>query len=121
MRRSHILKTLCVLVLLLWTAAAFSQTDAVPEVQLRLDKAYSLKIQGNTEAALQIYDSLLPELRARGPSQQLNDALSNLADIADTAGQYDHAVELAMSARLLSASFSCWLGTLARSSGNNES
>jgi CHAT domain-containing protein len=94
-RRSHILKTLCVLVLLLWTAAAFSQTDAVPEVQLRLDKAYSLKIQGNTEAALQIYDSLLPELRARGPSQQLNDALSNLADIADTAGQYDHAVELA--------------------------
>ena len=74
--------------------AAFSQTDAA-EVQSRLDKAYSLKIQGNTEAALQIYEPLLPELRAKGPSQQLTNVLSNLADIADITGQYDQAVELA--------------------------
>lgn len=74
--------------------AAFSQTDAA-EVQSRLDKAYSLKIQGNTEAALQIYEPLLPELRAKGPSQQLTNILSNLADIADATGQYDQAVELA--------------------------
>lgn len=95
MRRSHILKTLCALILLLWGTSGFPQTDAAAEVQSRLDKAYSLKIQGNTDAALQIYQSLLPEVRAKGPSQQLTDVLSNLADIADTTGQYDHAVELA--------------------------
>jgi tetratricopeptide (TPR) repeat protein len=86
---------LCALILLLWGTAGFPQTDAAAEVQSRLDKAYALKIQGNTDAALQIYQSLLPEVRAKGPSQQLTDVLSNLADIADTTGQYDHAVELA--------------------------
>src|SRR6185437_1390326 len=50
---------------------------------------------GNTEAALQIYEPLLPELRAKGPSQQLTNVLSNLADIADITGQYDQAVDLA--------------------------
>ena len=92
--RRRIFKALCSLLLLLPGMAAFSQTDAA-EVQSRLDKAYSLKIQGNTEAALQIYEPLLPELRAKGPSQQLTNVLSNLADIADITGQYDQAVELA--------------------------
>ena len=95
MRRSYILRTLCTLILLLWGTAAFPQTDAATGLQSRLDKAYSLKIQGNTETALQIYESLLPEVRAKGPSQQLTEVLSNLADIADTTGQYDHAVDLA--------------------------
>lgn len=60
-----------------------------------MDKAFAFKSEGNNEAARQIYEQLLPLLRAKGPSQQLTVALSNMADITDAAGQYDSAISLA--------------------------
>lgn len=81
--------------LLLGGGAAFSQTNTSADIKARLDKAAALKYDGKDAEAAEIYESLLPQLRAHGPSQQLTDALGNLADIADTAGQYDRAVQLA--------------------------
>lgn len=60
-----------------------------------MDKAFALKIQGNNDAALQIYEQLATQLRVKGPSQQLAEVLSNMADITDAAGQYDRAIALA--------------------------
>ena len=60
-----------------------------------MDKAYAFKIEGNNEAALQIYEQLAPQLRVKGPSQQLAEVLSNMADLTDAAGQYDRAIALA--------------------------
>lgn len=94
MLRSTILITLCVATLLLCGDAALSQ-DTSADIKSRLDKAAALKYDGKDAEAGKIYESLLPQLRAAGPSQQLTEVLGNLADIADTAGQYDRAVELA--------------------------
>lgn len=80
--------------LLLCGDAALSQ-DTSADIKSRLDKAAALKYDGKDAEAGKIYESLLPQLRAAGPSQQLTEVLGNLADIADTAGQYDRAVELA--------------------------
>jgi len=60
-----------------------------------MDKAFALKTQGDNDAALQIYEQLAPQLRVKGPSQQLAEVLSNMADITDAAGQYDRAIALA--------------------------
>lgn len=81
--------------LLLGGGAAFSQTATAADIKARLDKAAALKYDGKDAQAAEIYESLLPQLRAQGPSRQLTDVLGNLADIADTAGQYDRAVQLA--------------------------
>ena len=93
--RRAILLTLCLAMLLLCGSAAFSQTATAADIKARMDKAAALKYDGKDAEAGEIYESLLPQLRAQGPSRQLTDVLGNLADIADTAGNYDRAVELA--------------------------
>ncbi|MGE5322253.1 MAG: tetratricopeptide repeat protein, partial [Actinomycetota bacterium] len=95
MSRSAILIALCLAMLLVCGGAAFSQADTPADIKSRLEKAAALKYDGKDAEAGEIYESLLPQLRAAGPSPQLTEVLGNLADIADTAGQYDRAVELA--------------------------
>ncbi|HET9183235.1 MAG TPA: CHAT domain-containing protein [Candidatus Angelobacter sp.] len=95
MPRSVILITLRLAILLLCAGAAFSQAATPADIKSSLDKAAALKYDGKDADAGKIYESLLPQLRAAGPSQQLTEVLGNLADIADTAGEYDRALDLA--------------------------
>jgi len=92
--KSSIAVALCLATLFCCGVAAFSQSHSSAEIQSQLDKAASVRSAGNDTEAAKIYESLLPQLRAQGPSQQLTNALSNLADI-DATGQYDRAVDLA--------------------------
>jgi CHAT domain-containing protein/tetratricopeptide (TPR) repeat protein len=93
--KSSNLTALFLAILFICSTAGFPQSDTPAEIQSRLDKAASLRSSGNDVEAGKIYESLLPQLRAQGPSQQLTNALSNLAAVADTAGEYDRAVDLA--------------------------
>ena len=74
-------------------AVANSQTAASkgPFTE-QVEKAKSLRNVGSADEARKIYESVLPPLRAQGPSQDLVDTLNNLSDIATMAGEYDHAV-----------------------------
>lgn len=82
------------MVLLSCVTTAFSQTGNNAELTARLEHAAALKLKGNDDEARKVYESLLPQLRAQRPSPQLTEVLSNLADIANTAGEYDRAVAL---------------------------
>lgn len=74
-------------------AVAISQTAvAKGPFTEQVEKAKSLRNVGSADEARKIYESVLPPLRAQGPSQDLVDTLNNLSDIATMAGEYDHAV-----------------------------
>jgi CHAT domain-containing protein/Tfp pilus assembly protein PilF len=75
-------------------AIAFFQPAVNGQFKAQMEKAKSLRNAGASEEARKIYESVLPPLRAQGPSQELVDTLNNLSDIATMAGQYDRAVSL---------------------------
>ncbi|HEY1938355.1 MAG TPA: CHAT domain-containing protein [Candidatus Angelobacter sp.] len=59
-----------------------------------MDKAKTLRDAGSSEEARKIYESVLPQLRSQGASQDLVEALNNLSDIETMSGSYDRAVAL---------------------------
>jgi CHAT domain-containing protein len=73
-------------------AIAVSQPAANGQFKEQIEKAKALRDAGSADEARKIYESVLPPLRAQGPSQDLVDTLNNLSDIATMAGEYDHAV-----------------------------
>ncbi len=73
----------------------YAQTQPSADLKGRLDKARSLYNAGSFDEAKTMYETLLPQLRAQGPSQDLVEALRNLYDIVGSAGSYDRALALA--------------------------
>ncbi|HEX4605155.1 MAG TPA: tetratricopeptide repeat protein, partial [Candidatus Angelobacter sp.] len=74
--------------------AAVSQAAANGPFKAQIEKARALRDAGASDDARKIYESVLPPLRAQGPSQEMVDTLNNLSDIATMAGDYEHAVAL---------------------------
>lgn len=70
--------------------------DAEADIQARLQRANDLKLRGDNKDAAIIYESLLSQLRGTSPSSDLSEALRNLADIANSGGQYSRAVSLSL-------------------------
>ena len=68
-----------------------TQTDLSAEVS----RANALRAKGAAQEAQKVYEFILPRLRAQGASSDLATALTNLSDIATSAGEYDKAVALA--------------------------
>jgi len=73
--------------------AAISQASS-GQYKTQIEKARALRDAGSSDEARKIYESVLPPLRAQGPSQEMVDTLNNLSDIATMAGEYDRAVTL---------------------------
>jgi len=65
------------------------------DTRTRLQHAAELKLHGDNEGATKLYEALVSDLSGT-PSPQLSEALRNLADIANSAGQYDKAVSFSM-------------------------
>lgn len=74
---------------------ACAQTQPAGDLRARLEKARTLYRAGADQEAKALYESLLPQLRAQAPSQELVEALRNLYDIVGSAGNYDRALALA--------------------------
>jgi tetratricopeptide (TPR) repeat protein len=80
------------------TLGLFAPIGAVSQLAVngpftaQIEKAKGLRDAGSADEARKIFESILPSLRAQGPSQDLVDTLNNLSDIATMAGEYDHAV-----------------------------
>jgi len=73
----------------------YAQAQPGADLKSRLEKARSLYNAGAFDQARPIYESLLPQLRAQGPSQDLVQVFSDLFYIFNSAGAYDRAVVLA--------------------------
>ena len=73
----------------------YAQSQPAAGLQPRIKQARSLYVAGNFEEARQVYEELLPDLRAQGPSRDLAQVLSDLFYILNTSGAYDRAVSLA--------------------------
>ena len=73
--------------------AAISQASS-GQYKAQIEKARALRDAGSSDEARKIYESVLPPLRAQGPSPEMVDTLNNLSDIATMAGEYDRAVTL---------------------------
>lgn len=65
------------------------------DLKSQVEQARSLYERGNYEEAQKMYDSLLPRLRAQGPSKELSEVLAVESDAANTAGNYDLAISMA--------------------------
>lgn len=65
------------------------------DIKSQVLKAKTLREKGAFQEAHRIYQSLLPELRAQGPSTELGDALIGLGQIANAEGHYQDAIALA--------------------------
>ena len=91
-KKSIILVTALTLVLLA-AIAAFCQ-PASGQFKAQIEKARALRDAGSSDAARKIYESVLPQLRAQPPSQELIDALNNMSDIETMSGEYGRAVAL---------------------------
>jgi CHAT domain-containing protein/predicted negative regulator of RcsB-dependent stress response len=72
-----------------------AQQPAPSQFSERIAKANTLREHGKPQEAEQAYQDILPALRAEGPSAELAEVLSNLSDIANAAGDYKRAVQLA--------------------------
>jgi len=79
---------------LLTSAGAVCQQTASGSFKAQIEKAKALRDAGSSDEARKIYESVLPPLRTRAPSQELIDALNNLSDIATMSGEYTRAVAL---------------------------
>ncbi|MBZ5532866.1 MAG: CHAT domain-containing protein [Acidobacteriia bacterium] len=82
---------------MIWSAGlpAPAAQDASSDIKAQIEKAKSLRVANSPDEAQKVFQSLLPQLRSRGPSQDLATVLNNLSDIANSAGDYDQAVALA--------------------------
>jgi CHAT domain-containing protein/tetratricopeptide (TPR) repeat protein len=81
--------------LALASALLSAQQPPPAQVTAKIAKANALREKGDSQAAENIYQEVLPELRAQGPSPALAAVLSNLSDIANSAGNYKQAFLLA--------------------------
>jgi CHAT domain-containing protein len=61
----------------------------------KIAKANALHEHGKPQEAEQAYEDILPALRSQGPSAELAQVLSNLSDIANSAGDYKRALQMA--------------------------
>ncbi|HEX7289095.1 MAG TPA: CHAT domain-containing protein [Candidatus Angelobacter sp.] len=95
MPRRSILAALFLAVVFLGPVLVRAQAQPAGEVKSRLERANALYRAGSDQEAKAIYESLLPQLRAQGPSRELAEALRNLYDIVGSAGNYDRALALA--------------------------
>ena len=86
---------LALAVMLISPARMWSQSAVGSEVASRIARAIKLKADGNVDEARKMFDALLVQLRPLGASQELTHVLNYLGDIANNAGQYDRAVEMA--------------------------
>ncbi len=81
--------------LVLASVSLTAQQPAPSQLSDRIAKATALRQQDKPQEAEQIYLDILPALRVQGPSPELAQVLSNLSDIANSAGNYTRAVQLA--------------------------
>jgi CHAT domain-containing protein/Flp pilus assembly protein TadD len=90
-------RTLAVLFLIFWSAAAglHAQTGNEAEVDRQLERASNLYEQGHTDESKKIYQAVLAALRNRPPSPQVGFALNGLSKISAAAGDYKGAIEYA--------------------------
>jgi CHAT domain-containing protein len=93
--RRSILAVLFLAVLCLGPVLARAQAQPAGDVKSRLERARTLYNAGSFDEAKAIYEAILPQLRAQGPSQDLVQDLSDLFYIVNSAGAYDRAVALA--------------------------
>lgn len=98
--KTHVLRRLigpALLPVLIVASVCLGHTQAQPgsDLKARLEKARSLYNAGAFDEARPIYESLLPQLRMQGPSQDLVQVFSDLFYIFNSAGAYDRAVVLA--------------------------
>ena len=87
-----------ILLLCLLAPLARSQSSAVADAQVRLQRGRTLADAGKSDEARKIYEPLAAELRGRGPSLELADTLSGLTDLANLAGDYDKALAISREA-----------------------
>jgi hypothetical protein len=85
--------------LALWTTAACGLAADGPsqntEIDQQIEKASKLFEDGHAVDARKIYESLLPMLHSRAPSQQLGFVLNAMSKIAAADGNYGDAIQFA--------------------------
>jgi CHAT domain-containing protein/Tfp pilus assembly protein PilF len=81
--------------LMIYALTGLAQQSANSSLDSEIARAEALWTQGSRQEVQKIYESLLPTLRAQGPSPKLGRALLLLGEIANAAGNYDRAVALA--------------------------
>ena len=90
-----LLQAVLFLAILALAATRLPAQQTAGDLKSQVEQARSLYEKGNSEEAQKIYDSLLPRLRAQGPSRELTEVLAIESDAANTSGNYDHAIAMA--------------------------
>lgn len=75
--------------------AAAAGVQPGEDIKAEVAQATALREKGAFQQARSIYESVLPQLRAQGPSIELGDTLIGLSQIANAEGHYENAVALA--------------------------